>query len=351
MTPVTAGLGILAYYESQRSRYSMLTGQRLFSISIIAMIGVVFFTLVAVGTETVDGAIVAPTQTAPVYAWQQPITGDWQSPSSWAPVRMSPAASDILVFNTGGTTTATNVPTQTIGQLIVTGNTTVNLQSSAAIVLTMTGGDGDDLIVERNSALNFTGANAIAADLVTGVTAGIGGSMTFSSSGTAAHRITAVDAGAIAFNRPAVFTAGAGFTGNPFGTTNLNSVIFVGGSTYVCIDGGDPFGAAEPASVVVFKTGSLFSLQGDIVPSFSGRTYGNFEMNYSPGYIFVYGSSALIMDDLTITAGILALSLTGTPGHSIRGRYYDHAGVPVRVSSTLSRSNHKSEWGSPSNND
>jgi hypothetical protein len=247
------------------------------------------------------------------------VTADWQSPVSWTPARTNPVSSDILVFNVGGTTTATNVPIETIGQLFVSGNTTVNLQSSSSVDLTISGGDGDDLTVELNSALNLGGTNAMAINLASGVTAAIDGSIMFSSSGATAHRLTAIDPAAITFRVGAAFTAGPGFSGNPFGTANLNSVIFDSGSTYVCIAGSDPFGAAEPASVVVFKAGSLFSLQGDIVPSFSGRTYGNFEMNYSPGYIFVYGSSPLTMDDLTISAGRLALSLTSTPGPSIRG--------------------------------
>jgi hypothetical protein len=251
--------------------------------------------------------------------WQRSGNGDWQSPLSWTPERINPASSDILVFKVGGTTTATNVPDQTIGQLIVSGNTTVNLQSATAIVLTIAGGDGDDLTVEQNSALNFNGANAIAATLVTGATANVTGAMTFSSSSAAAHRFTAVDPGAISFNRPAVFTAGIGFTGNPFGAQNLNSVVFGGGSTYVCIAGADPFGTPEPDSVVVFKHDSLFSLQGNVQPSFSGRSYSNFEVNCPSGNFRVTGSSAMVMDDLTLIAGNLDIGLTGSPGHSIKG--------------------------------
>ncbi len=291
------------------------------NFDVIYAIQVLFFALIF-GHSNATKAAEVSSGTAPIavtYTWQQPVTGDWQSPSSWMPARTEPAFSDILVFNAGGSTTAINVPTQAVGQLLISGNTVVNLQSASAIVLTIAGSDGNDLAVERNSSLNFNSTNAITVNFASGATASINGSMTFSSPSTTGHRLTAVDAGAVIFDVGAVFTAGQGFTGNPFGTTSLNSVIFEAGSTYVCIDGSDPFGAAEPASVVVFKKGSLFSLQGDVIPSFSGRTYGNFEMNYPQGYIFVYGPSAMVMDDLTIEAGILALSLTGTPGHSIRG--------------------------------
>src|SRR5262249_18742439 len=155
-------------------------------------------------------------------------------------------------------------------------STTVNLQSSTPIDLTISGGDGDDLLVASTSALNFNGSNAVTCDLVTGATAKIAGTMTFSSTTSANHRLTAVDAAAVHFGNGAVFTAANGFVGNPFGTANLNSVIFDSGSTYVCTTGGDPFGAPEPSSVVIFNEGSLFSLRGDAQTSFfSGRTYAN----------------------------------------------------------------------------
>ncbi len=102
-----------------------------------------------------------------VYNWQG-VDGDWQLPSNWSPVRTMPASDDVLVFNPGGTITVTNVPTQTIGQLIVSGNSTVNLQSAAAIVLTIAGGDGDDLVVDRNSALNFGGSSEFVVNLASG---------------------------------------------------------------------------------------------------------------------------------------------------------------------------------------
>ena len=71
--------------------------------------------------------------------------------------------------------------------------------------------------------------------------------------------------------------------------------------------------------MVIFRKGSLFSLQGHVDPSFSGRTYANLEVN-DPGWQFsASGSSALLVDDLTLVAGTLNLRMTGDPGHSIKG--------------------------------
>ena len=163
---------------------------------ILVVISVSFLSIssvsVASGASVIDSTQVHPS--ASVYTWQQPTTGDWQSPASWTPARGTPEPGDVLVFNSAGVVMVTNVPTQTIGQLIVSGNSTVNLQSAAAIVLTIAGGDGDDLVVDRNSALNFGGSSEVVVNLPKGSTAGVGGSMTFSSLGAAAHRLTAVDA-------------------------------------------------------------------------------------------------------------------------------------------------------------
>ncbi len=238
------------------------------------------------------------------------------------PERTNPASTDILVFNLGGTTTVTNVPTQTIGQIVVSGNTTVNFRSTTPATLTILGDSNDDLSIAAGSALNFDGNNALTADIAAGATGIILGSVNFSSTTSSAHRLTAVDANAITFGNGAVFTAGQGFVGNPFGTTNLNSIIFESGSTYVRLAGEDPFGAAEPASVVVFNHGSLFSLRAPTLSAqtsfYSGRTYANFEY-YFTGDSEIRGTSALVMDDLTVRAGQLDFDVNGSPGHSIKG--------------------------------
>src|SRR5436190_18005387 len=103
-------------------------------------------TLSVASDKTSAAPLVGATGPA-VYVWRQSVKGDWQAASSWTPARSTPAPSDILLFNIGGTMTATNVPTEAIAQLIVSENTTINLQSASAIVLTVGGADGDDLDV------------------------------------------------------------------------------------------------------------------------------------------------------------------------------------------------------------
>ena len=255
---------------------------------------------------------------ATTYTWNQTGTASWATSTNWTPTRTTPATDDVLVFNNGATTTVTNVPAETIGQLSVTGNTTVNLQAAAVVTLAIAGGAGTDLSVDSGSALNCNTTNAITVALGAGATGSVSGAMTLSSSASTAHRLTAADAGGITFQNGSTFTAGTNFNGNAFGTTSLNSVVFASGSTFVFIAGGNPFGAGQPNSVVVFQSGSLYKQQGTGTPSFSGRTYANFELNVA-GTVSVNGGNAVSLDNLTITQGTLNFGMTATPGHAIKG--------------------------------
>lgn len=259
------------------------------------------------------------------YTWNQTGTADWTEPANWTPNRSAPATTDILQFNTGVVTTPINIPNETIGQLNVTGNTTINLQGSAInITLTISGLTGsDDLVVANGSALNINVAtNNTTIFLEAGATALITGNMTFSA---AAHRFNAIDAGAIVFNSPAVLTQDAGCTGNIFTNSGIASaIVFNMGSTFVSIDGGNPFGLTQPNSKVVFNTGSLYKHKQSLFPSFSGRNYADFELDFASANLPVTGGTATNINNLIITAGQLNLNLTG--GVNIKGNISVAAG-------------------------
>lgn len=255
------------------------------------------------------------------YVWNQTGAASWAVSANWTPARTTPAPNDVLVFNSGVNTTPTNIPTETIGQLLISGNTIVNLQGGAAgTVLTISGlAAGADLVVDFGSQLNINvPTNTTTLYVGTGATASITGDMTFSA---AAHKLDAADANvnAIVFNSPATFTQGTGCTGNIF-TTNPgnNTVVFSSGSTFVQNTGANPFGLATPNSKVVFQTGSLYKFQQNSAPSFSGRTYANLEINAASFNQSSTGTGLFTVDNLTITQGILNLNLT-TAGVNIKG--------------------------------
>ncbi|MCX6234485.1 MAG: DUF2341 domain-containing protein, partial [Bacteroidetes bacterium] len=66
------------------------------------------------------------------YVWTHTTSTDWQIGTNWNPTRSSPATTDILQFNLGGSLPAINVPTQIIAQLLLSNSSTVNLTAAAA---------------------------------------------------------------------------------------------------------------------------------------------------------------------------------------------------------------------------
>jgi hypothetical protein len=259
-----------------------------------------------------------------IYRWA-PITTDWQFAGNWLPLRTTPATDDVLLFDNGAGNIVTNVPSQTIGQLKVDAATSTSLQAAAAgTVLLITGGTGDDLLITTAAALNISGDNNdLSISLATGATGLVTGTMHFfAGTVNTAHKLLAADAGAIIFNSPAIFTQGFRCTGNVFGNTAPSGTIaFNSGATFIqnggTVANANPFALVAPAGKVIFNTGSLYKHQQNGVPSMTGRTYANFELNYAAANIPVVGATATTVDNLTITAGQLNLNLPG--GVNVKG--------------------------------
>jgi hypothetical protein len=269
---------------------------------------------------TCNGYVLNPATT---YTWTGATNNDWPTSTNWSPAKTIPAINDIVRFNSGGTQTITGIQTQTIGQLIVSNNTTVTLQSGAPVILTIRGDDEVDLDVLSGSALNLGSSNAtntITITLNSGTTGSIAGSMNFNADVAMTpngHQLLAADGGAILFQSGAVFTAGTNFIGTAFGTTNLNSIVFAPGSTYIHAGGSSPFGAGQPSSVVTLQTGCLYKCTGTVGPSYSGRTYANFEVDQPTNTQNNQGSSPVTFDNFTVTNGIINWDFSG--GVNIKG--------------------------------
>ncbi|MEP7237180.1 MAG: T9SS type A sorting domain-containing protein, partial [Ferruginibacter sp.] len=267
------------------------------------------------------------------YVWIGLNNGLWTNPLNWLPTRLFPATNDSLLFIDGMLDTVLNVPTQSVGYIGVSLNTRINLQAGASgNTLTVGNLTGTDLFVEAGSQLNISSANNLTIQVVTGATASISGSMRFTAG---VHKMIAADASAVTFNSGSVFTAGTGFTSNPFGPlgTTANSVIFTNGSRFDQISGGNPFVLIAPASIVVFQTGSLFRMLNNQLPSLSGRTYADLEID-APGFSQSgTGTNLLTVDNLTVTQGILNINLTGSP--VIFGGVYIKGNINVAPGQTL----------------
>jgi Calx-beta domain-containing protein len=244
---------------------------------------------------------------ANTYTWQGGTPGEvFTDPNSWSPVRSSPRTDDILVFPAVANALVNGVPNQTVAQVIfVAGGVYQFSTASSLVTLNIAGDAGLDFDVPSGTVLTVTGTNVVQISLAPGATGRIAGE--FHVDG-AAHRLLAWDAGALVIaDGGKVITQGT-FSGNLFGVTNLNSVVFENGSTYEEGAGANPFGASQPNSVVVFQHGSLLRLVANITPAMSGRTYANFEYD-TPGTLTATGTSPMSIDSIKVKQGNFSLAL------------------------------------------
>jgi len=282
--------------------------------------------------------------TARTYTWNVP-SGNWNSSSNWSPARTSPAGNDILIFD--GSVQANPAITldftsaENIGRVRIINNATVNIASASASRTINVGASGSaepQFEIATGSVLNVNAANPVTINLPAGTVAGVSGNISFAH---AAHRLTATDEGGIVFNNGSVFTAATDFTGNAFGMGTPNSVVFNEGSQYNHSGGGSPFALTQPASVVAFNPGSLYSFTSGIgAPDLSGRTYGNLLISSSStGINSISGTGGVILHDLTVNTGNLGIDLSGAI--NLKGNVSLAAGTslnlnpPVAATTTL----------------
>ncbi|MFZ4707631.1 MAG: beta strand repeat-containing protein, partial [Bacteroidales bacterium] len=285
----TLGLGAVAAYVTSGATTNLtisgLSSGTIYSFKIMSVnsdgINAGTYNYFTSSAPTISATTLIPP--AVTYTWNQTGTASWATASNWTPTRTTPEISDILQFNGGGSIVVTSVPGQTISQLLISNNTSVELQSSTSITLNIRGEAGVDIDISSGSALSLTQAtNVISIVLATGTTGTVGGSMYFN---TAAHRMTAIDASTITFQNGATFTAGASFSGNAFGTAtaSANSVVFANGSKYIFYGGSNPFALTAPSSIVVWQPGSTYVHKSISSPSLGNRTYANFELDQATG--------------------------------------------------------------------
>jgi len=279
-------------------------------------------------TVAVSGTGVNPPVT---YTWNVDADGDFNVATNWNPNRTTPAINDILVFDGSlltGQRTISNLPaSQTIGQLRLINNANIIFTADAAnSTLTLDGNvAGVDFEIQSGSTLRLdTTSNdrTITIDITSGETGIIAG--TFEARG-AAHKLLAADASSLTVSGTVATLPD--FTGNLFGTTNLNSVVFQSGSIYDHGAGANPFGASAPNSVVVWQSGSLYRFTAASgAPALSGRTYANFEYA-STQTLNSIGTQPLVMNNLTVSSGTFNINLTG--GVTINGNILVSSGATL----------------------
>jgi gliding motility-associated-like protein len=241
----------------------------------------------------------------PIYTWNQTgATADFQIASNWTPSRLSPQPTDILQFDNNGITTATNVPTQTIGNLVISNGSNVTLQAGAASTLTVGNVAGTDLTVNSGTILSLgTNVNLTMAGSATSTidgTLNVGSTSTFTTN--AALSVTTVTGSGIVNNSGAIAGSATG-------------LIFNSGSNY------NHTRDAGTIPTAGWNAASNCNLTGltTTAPLGLGQSFGN--VNYNSAYVLSLSGNLTVTGSLDISGGsidanirtiTLAGNLTGT---------------------------------------
>jgi hypothetical protein len=232
------------------------------------------------------------------YTWNQSnATASWIVPTNWTPSRISPQPDDILVFNSNGITTATNIPAQTIGRLVISGNTDASLASAGAIALTIGGASGTNLDIQNGSTLQLssTGANRITlAFALPTQTVSIAGTLTIDANAAFNNTFDATNSTTSVTG--SILNNGGGVTSS---AANLN---FRAGSTYTHAMNGGVLPTAT------WNTTSTINVTGTTATAVTGlnQTFGNLDFNC----LSLTAFSTATLSGATIVQG--DFSITGT---------------------------------------
>jgi len=272
------------------------------------------------------------------------------------------------------------LPTQTIGQLLISNNTTVELQATAAATLTIGGYTGTDLSVVAGSALNIAQVtNAITIAVGAGAVGSIAGSVTFTN---AAHKLTAADASGIAFQSGSSLTVNAGkqltvstaFTNN--GTLNLLSSnsgtatilppasITGSGTSNVqqYLPDARNWYISSPVTGAVAPAGYLYSQRDEVASSWITRPFAADSIFLrGHGYIALLGAAASTLQftgalnsgniNTTLTKSGSGFNLIGNPYPCHLGWTYDFANAnaaliesSIWVRTNAGTANNSNQW-------
>ena len=288
------------------------------------------FVLVFITSLFISGEIFAQA----TYVWNATSGGDFQTAGNWTPPRSSLVNTDILQFSDGNTYVVTDVPTQTIGKIQLSGNTNVTIKpnTSGNATLTVNTAATGAISVASGSTLVIDGVttNSRTLKLTTANTA----SLTAEISGTIEVSIDAANTSAYG-----VFTKGG-----TNATINMNS-----GGVYQH-DVGNSSGVVIPTCT--WNTGSTCNVTGitSTAPTGFPQNFYNLTWNcsnqtainvyfdattniggafkiYSTGAGWLIGSHSnavtiTVNGDMTVTGGVFYVNSNknaGTPTLNVNG--------------------------------
>jgi hypothetical protein len=209
---------------------------------------------------------IASSQTT--YNWTNAAGGSFAIAGNWSPIRITPAATDILVFNLGSSYTVTNVNSATaLGRLTISAGTVTFSGTAGADALTINNSAGGADFIISNGATLIQTASMETITLGNAATADISGTFTengtYNTNGT--NVITTVSGTGIIDNR------------NTVTSTSIAKLIMGSGSRYIhALDGGNLPTAGWDANSTIEFTGVTSTMPGTL-----GQAFGNFTWNNS----------------------------------------------------------------------
>ncbi len=114
------------------------------------------------------------------YSWNGSASSNWQTASNWTPTRTTPGTNDYLTFTSSGANKSiTNVPSQTVGNILVTGSSAYSFTPAASgNTLTLSKTSGNALQIDNGSTLSIGAtSNTLNLTLPSGGKGSIGGQL------------------------------------------------------------------------------------------------------------------------------------------------------------------------------
>jgi hypothetical protein len=234
------------------------------------------------------------------YTWIGASGGSWAVSTNWSPTRTTPATTDIIQFNSGATLTVTAVPSQTIRQLLVSGNTNVSLQAATTNILQINGPTTtNNLSIASGSTLQLgTGTGTLTLNFLTTASqrGDISGTLalnlnsTFTTTTVATTVVTVANGGVITNNNGTV-------------TSSVATLSFAAGSIYNHARNG---GAIPTATWNVTSLCNVTGIVATAPTAFTG-TFGNVIWNCASQSVAnaPFTAASTVAGNLTITAGTL----------------------------------------------
>jgi hypothetical protein len=247
------------------------------------------------------------------FTWNGSVNSDWTVAANWTPDRTSPSTVDDLIFNaTGANRNITNVPTQTVGSILVTGNVSYSFAPATAgnsLNLGLTSGNA--LQIDNGSTLTVgTGLAALNINAPTGGVIEIGGQINLVNGNLAAGNATLT-----LHTNPAPLARTSGqVSANPSTVFNFGNSSNTGGANMVLPD--NIFVSAPTiSSLTVNRT--------------NGVTFGNQSVTVNSGVTLTLG-------DLTTngTGRIRFASTAADPSESTAGKIVGWADMALRAVGT-----------------